>query len=658
LVVDALHPVLAVPSAVPSAVESAARSSALVAQPAPAGGAAFGQVLVAAGFTAVVYAALGWVMWRERRSPASAAATGTAAGPGPVGRLAERVAAADGGSPRWFLAPMAVQVAGALSGAVGLYWDVSFHISQGRDEGPLANPAHYLIFFGLIGMFVGGALALALSEGLSEGLSDDRAHGRLPARTLRLTRRWRVPVGPALSTAIALCALAGFPLDDVWHRLFGQDVTEWGPTHIVMIGGTILLPYSMLLTCAETRQIGAPSRLRTWLEQVALVVVFVGPVAFLLEFAYGTPQFPLVMDPIVLALAVSITMMLAMLRGRRWVVTTWLGFAALQAGLVAVNVWVFDALLPWPPLLLGGALTALVLTRWARPTYVFGAVGGAAVAAVTLGTEYFWAKAVRPMPWPAAAMPEILLWGTITGAAVGVIAVWLHARLGEVAGTAGPVAEGPAAPARRGRHPHLAALLAVAALVGVFGYNAPPRDDVQAQATLSFDEAASGPGRTAFVRARLQPKDVAADAWWFEALSWQGGGLVRSEMTEVAPGVYRSARPLPLYGSWKTLLRLHLPVHTMVSVPIYLPADPAIPAAEVPAVQGAHRAFVTESDILRREERQDVPSWLWATGYTVTFALFGLVFALIGAAFALAARRPLPSPTASAPVRTPVGADA
>ena len=32
-------------------------------------------------------------------------------------------------------------------------------------------------------------------------------------------------------------ALIGFPLDDVWHRLFGQDVTLWGPTHLMLIGG-------------------------------------------------------------------------------------------------------------------------------------------------------------------------------------------------------------------------------------------------------------------------------------------------------------------------------------------------------------------------------------------------------------------------------------
>ena len=38
------------------------------AEPAPAGGAALDQVLIAAGFTAVVYAGLAWVMWQERRT--------------------------------------------------------------------------------------------------------------------------------------------------------------------------------------------------------------------------------------------------------------------------------------------------------------------------------------------------------------------------------------------------------------------------------------------------------------------------------------------------------------------------------------------------------------------------------------------------------------
>ena len=37
--------------------------------------------------------------------------------------------------------------------------------------------------------------------------------------------------------ACASFSLLGFPLDDGWHRIFGQDVTLWGPTHLMLIGG-------------------------------------------------------------------------------------------------------------------------------------------------------------------------------------------------------------------------------------------------------------------------------------------------------------------------------------------------------------------------------------------------------------------------------------
>ena len=52
-------------------------------------------------------------------------------------------------------------------------------------------------------------------------------------RLARAARRLLIAVGGAF-------ALAGFPLDDVWHRLFGQDVTLWGPTHLMLIGGAVM----------------------------------------------------------------------------------------------------------------------------------------------------------------------------------------------------------------------------------------------------------------------------------------------------------------------------------------------------------------------------------------------------------------------------------
>ena len=49
---------------------------------------------------------------------------------------------------------------------------------------------------------------------------------------VRITKDWYAPVGGILMAGCGLYALTGFPLDDIWHRIFGQDVTLWGPTHL------------------------------------------------------------------------------------------------------------------------------------------------------------------------------------------------------------------------------------------------------------------------------------------------------------------------------------------------------------------------------------------------------------------------------------------
>ena len=106
-----------------------------------------------------------------------------------------------------------------------MYWDISLHIDVGRDPGPLANPAHYLILAGLFGIFSAGYFAICLPK------------ERPGPAAVRIAGDWYAPVGGVLIAACGAFALIGFPLDDIWHRLFGQDVTLWGPTHLMLIGG-------------------------------------------------------------------------------------------------------------------------------------------------------------------------------------------------------------------------------------------------------------------------------------------------------------------------------------------------------------------------------------------------------------------------------------
>ena len=119
-------------------------------------------------------------------------------------------------------------IASIICALFGFIWDVSLHIGNGRDDGALANPAHYFILIGLFGIFVAGCTAMRAAQG---------EEARPGPAAVRITDDWYAPVGGIVMAGCGLYALIGFPLDDIWHRIFGQDVTLWGPTHLMMIGG-------------------------------------------------------------------------------------------------------------------------------------------------------------------------------------------------------------------------------------------------------------------------------------------------------------------------------------------------------------------------------------------------------------------------------------
>ena len=50
---------------------------------------------------------------------------------------------------------------------------------------------------------------------------------------------------------------------------------------------------------------------------------------------------------------------------------------------------------------------------------------------------------------------------------------------------------------------------------------------------------------------------AAEDAKWLTTTAWQGGGLVVDRLQRVREGVYRTTQPIPVYGDWKAMFRLH-----------------------------------------------------------------------------------------------------
>jgi hypothetical protein len=202
-----------------------------------------------------------------------------------------------------------------------------------------------------------------------------------------------------------------------------------------------------------------------------------------------------------------------------------------------------------------------------------------------------------PLPWPAALAPEGVLLGLATALAGACVGGWLGARLS----------------ADRTRSLRYAGVAAAVAIFAMTGYGLRSSGDQGVRASVSI-----APDGNAVVR--VDPRDAADDANWLTATSWQGGGLVVDRLERVSPGVYRTTAPMPLDGDWKTMIRLHAG-DALTALPVYLPADPAIPVEGVAARPELERAFGDEVKLLQRERKTDVAGWLWGVAYAAVLAI-------------------------------------
>jgi hypothetical protein len=570
----------------------------------PAGGAALGDVMIATVGAAVLTTLLLAVGMAHRSGRIEL-----------LGRIAgwtERQT----GLPGWAALPGAISSVALLVALLGMYWDISLHIDQGRDPGPLANPAHYLILAGLFGVFMAGFLAMVLPT-------------ERPGRSaVRITRTWHAPVGGVLLFACGAFSLSGFPLDDAWHRLFGQDVTLWGPTHLMLIGGAAMTLVGRSVLLVEGARVArerqgtatskalAPRALR--FQRAALVGAFlIGLSTFQAEFDFGVPQFDLLFQPMLVMLAASTALVAARLwAGRGGALIAVALFLAVRGGVSLIVGPVFGETTPHFPLYGAEAvLVELVALRGltARPL-AFGAVSGAVIGTVGLAAEWGWSHAWMPLPWAESLLPEAAAVGLAAALAGGLIGALIGAALGS----------------DRVPRALVAASLAVALLIG-YGLQTSPAPTESARMTLT--DVRGGPDRQVSARIRLTPRDAADDARWLTVTAWQGGGFVLDRLERVGPGVYRTTKPIPVHGEWKALLRLHRR-DSLQGIPIYLPRDPAIPAAEVPAERSFVRTFVPDKRLLQREAKDGTSPLLSVMGYG---AVLGIALSLLaGMAWGLA----------------------
>ena len=159
---------------------------------------------------------------------------------------------------RWYVWFSALAV---TSTVVGLYWDISWHMSIGRDT--FWTPAHLCIHF--------GAIVAGLS---STYLILSTTFGKNQNSRASAVRVWGFygPLGAFVSLWGGLAMLTSAPFDDWWHNAFGLDVQIMSPPHVLLIAGIFVLGLGgLFLIVAEMNRAGSEER-----EKLNRIFLYVG----------------------------------------------------------------------------------------------------------------------------------------------------------------------------------------------------------------------------------------------------------------------------------------------------------------------------------------------------------------------------------------------
>jgi len=157
-----------------------------------------------------------------------------------------------------------VMLAANVLAAWGVQWDIQWHVQIGRDS--FWIPPHVMTYAGVT-LIVLGAFGVLAIDTLRRLVS-----GREPAGADRIFGITRTPGFHLAAWGIALAVLAA-PIDDLWHRLFGLDVTLWSPPHLLGLLGVAINTMACAVIAREAYPAGR---------------VQLGTVIFALATFYGT----------------------------------------------------------------------------------------------------------------------------------------------------------------------------------------------------------------------------------------------------------------------------------------------------------------------------------------------------------------------------------
>jgi hypothetical protein len=147
-----------------------------------------------------------------------------------------------------------------LLASLGLHWDIQWHLRVGRDSFWIAPHVMTYAGVGLVFLIAFGVLARETwrHRSVAPPASMVRMLGLVGSRGEHIAA-W----------GVALTVLAA-PIDDLWHRLFGIDVTLWSPPHLLGLAGGAVNSLGCVMLAREIYDARSRTGLAATLISVAM----------------------------------------------------------------------------------------------------------------------------------------------------------------------------------------------------------------------------------------------------------------------------------------------------------------------------------------------------------------------------------------------------
>ena len=166
-------------------------------------------------------------------------------------------------------------VVAAMCVMVGVYWDISWHMSIGRDS--FWTPAHLLIQAGgLIAGLTSGYVALRTTFGNDQAARDASVS----------FWGFRAPLGGWVCIWGCFAMVLSAPFDNWWHNAYGLDVRIISPPHSVLaVGIGAIAIGALLLALAWQNRAGQHQRTAMWLFIIAGALLLMDRAIMLTEYS-------------------------------------------------------------------------------------------------------------------------------------------------------------------------------------------------------------------------------------------------------------------------------------------------------------------------------------------------------------------------------------